>query len=233
MKTSFLKHQSIWMGILLAGLVVISVYAHHPESQFKVENNDTDPKTLVLTGFNFGFEAGANSDGLPDGWGRWGTPSYDFIIDSEVKHSGNYSLRIEARAGEDSSVGFGCPHLAIPADEYSGKTVTLKAFMKLEDVEKPIGLLLRVDGNPNEILVFDNMQRKGIVGTHDWKEYSVTVNLPKNAKTINIGAIHSGKGKLWVDDFQVSINKNYNFDFEIASDPDGLPDGWIRWGAPS
>ena len=230
MNTIFSKRQRTWMYILLAGLAVITANAFRPASQ---SNNDSDPNTIVITGYNFGFETGVNSDGLPDGWGRWGTPSYDFIIDSEVKHSGNHSLRIEAHDGEITQGGFGCPRLTIPAEEYTGKTVTLKAFMKLEDVEKPIGLLLRIDGNPNETLAFDNMQRKGIVGTHDWKEYSVTVNLPKNAKTINIGAIHSGKGKLWVDDFQVSINKSFNFGFEIVSNPDGLPDGWIRWGATS
>jgi SagB-type dehydrogenase family enzyme len=65
--------------------------------------------------------------------------------------------------------------------------------------------MLRIDGNSGG-LQFDNMMQKGIIGTQDWTEYSVTLPLPEAAKMIYIGAILSGKGILWIDDFQILID---------------------------
>jgi len=246
MKTSFFKRQRTWIIILLAGLIIIIGSMYWSGYRFKAENylplasNKTDTTALVLTGFNFGFETVSNPNGLPDGWELWGSyyASYSYIVDSLVKHSGNYSLRIEPNANDTAKNVFGCPHLAIPV-EFAGKTATVKAFMKFEDAENPIGLLLRIDGDSSKMLAFDNMQQRGIKGTQDWTEYSVTVDLPQNAKTIHIGAILSGKGKLWIDDFQVSIGnkkvveQDFNFGFETVSYSAEMPDGWGKWGYPS
>jgi len=214
MKMSFFKRQGAWVCLLVIGLAIVCVCAFHPKSRFNIENYlpmlncsaENDTSTFVLTGYNFGFETVTYPTGLPDGWNRWGSLSYACKLDSVEKHSGKYSIRIESRSKEIATEGFGCPFFAIPA-KYAGKTVTVKAFMKLEDVEIPIGLLLRIDDNKGNIVAFDNMQQREITGTCDWREYSVTVDLPPNAKTIYIGAIHSGKGKLWVDDFQVLIGR--------------------------
>ncbi len=238
MKSSFSKRRNAWVCLLVAGLMLSSLFngfipAHAENAMLPVRSSildDPDTSDLILNGFNFGFETVSNTEGLPDGWGRWGAPSYQIVLDSEVKHSGKYALRIESVTKDYAPNEFGCPRFSIPVD-FTGKTVTVKAFMKLEGVERPIGLLLRVDGESGS-LAFDNMQQRRIVGTHDWKEYSVTVDLPANAKMIHIGALHSGPGKLWVDDFQVIIGRkyDYNLGFEKVSKPEGLPDGWLNWG---
>jgi hypothetical protein len=78
--------------------------------------------------------------------------------------------------------------------------------MKFKDVANgPVGLLLRIDGETGG-LEFDNMHEKNIQGTADWKLYSVTLHLPQNATKIYIGALLSGTGQLWVDDFEVLID---------------------------
>ena len=145
-----------------------------------------------------------NKKYIKHGWFRWGMPSYNIQLDSVVKQSGKYALRVEPKE-EAAEQEFGCPAFSIPAI-YEGKTVTLKALMKFENVESPIGLLLRIDGNSGS-LQFDNMMQKGITGTQDWTEYSVILPLPEEAKTIYIGAILSGKkGTLWINNFQVFID---------------------------
>ena len=154
--------------------------------------------------FNFDFENTTNPNGLPDGWFRWGMPSYNIQPDSVVKHSGKYALRVEPKE-EAEEQDFGCPAFAIPAI-YEGTRITLKALMKFENAESPIGLLLRIDGNTG-VLLFDNMIQRGITGTQDWTEYSVTLPLPEEAKTINIGGTLMGKtGRLWINNFQVLID---------------------------
>jgi hypothetical protein len=78
----------------------------------------------------------------------------------------------------------------------------------MENISSPIGLLLRIDGpsGGTKSLEFDNMQEKGIKGNSGWVLYSVKLPLPMEGKAIYIGAINSGTGRLWVDDFQVLID---------------------------
>ncbi len=209
MKTPFLKRQSTWICILLVGLVGIAAFLFFSTDKFKVEDYLPYLKAdKTATDYNLGFEKVYNTAQLPDGWFKWGHPIYDVKVDSVIKHSGKYALRIEPRGqiiGPARSMEFSCPTLAIPA-RYAGKNVTVKAFMRTEDVDQPIGLMLRIDGKPDRVLQFDNMQHRGITGSGNWEEYSVTLPLPQRAETIYIGAILSGKGKLWIDDFQVLID---------------------------
>jgi C-terminal processing protease CtpA/Prc len=87
-----------------------------------------------------------------------------------------------------------------------GDTITVKAWMKLKNVRGAIGLLLRIDKRKDEMLAFDNMMQKEISGSRDWEEYSVSLPLPEEARTIHIGAILQGKGKLWADNFSLWID---------------------------
>jgi len=64
--------------------------------------------------FNLDFETVTNPDGLPDGWFRWGMPPYNIQLDSVVKRSGKYALRVEATE-EATAQDFGCPAFSIPA----------------------------------------------------------------------------------------------------------------------
>ncbi|MCJ7448351.1 MAG: S41 family peptidase [Bacteroidales bacterium] len=158
---------------------------------------------VVTTDFNFGFENTSITQKLPDKWFQWGS-NYLISIDTSIKHSGENSIIIQPSEGRTAN-SFGCVAYSIPA-QYEGKEIELRAFMKLLDVsEGPIGLMLRIDGSSGS-LQFDNMQRKNIMGTSDWTLYSVKLPYPQRAKTIYIGAILSGKGQLWVDDFELLID---------------------------
>ena len=161
---------------------------------------------LVLFGqneYNFGFEKSNNIFSMPTSWFRWGE-GYSLIPDTSIKHSGKFSVLITPQK-EHTSESFGCIATSMPA-LYSCKKIEVRAWMKFENVtDGPVGLLLRIDGVSHP-LEFDNMQKKNIRGTSDWKQYSVKLPYPKNAKTIYIGALLSGGGKLWVDDFEVYVD---------------------------
>jgi C-terminal processing protease CtpA/Prc len=155
------------------------------------------------TDFNLGFENTVLKKALPDNWFVWGS-GYTLSIDTVVKHSGKNSVRIEPK-GEVSEKLFGCVAFAIPA-KYKAKKIKVQAWMKLQNIsDGPIGLLLRIDGE-SDILQFDNMQQMNIQGTKDWELYTVELPYPDKAKKIYIGAINSGKGQLWVDDFQLFLD---------------------------
>lgn len=155
-------------------------------------------------GFNFDFEKTSGKGQLPDNWMNWSGVGYSLRIDSSVKYSGNTSLLIESTKKMDNSFG-GCGYPILA--NYQGKQIEVRAYMKLQNVANgPIGLLLRIDDENNVPVMFDNMRKKNIQGTSDWTLYSVKLPFPENAKTIYIGALLTGTGKLWVDNFQLLID---------------------------
>ena len=169
-----------------------------------MSSNFISCQTLNKTDFNFGFEKISNIGGLPDQWFKWGMEDFIIKIDTIEKHSGSASVLIE-HEGPRAQGSFGCVAHSVPAI-YEGKQIELRAYLKLQNVEDgQIGLMLRIDGESGG-LQFDNLQQENIHGTSDWTMYSVILPLPENATTIYIGAILSGTGKLWADDFQLLID---------------------------
>ena len=166
---------------------------------------------LVPTEFNFGFERNLQNQKLPDGWFQWGS-NYQLEIDTTIVHNGRKSILIQ------------------PADIRTKGSFGCVAYMKLQDVsDGPIGLLLRIDGSSGT-LEFDNMQQRNIMGSKDWTSYSVKLPYPEGANGIYFGAMLSGNGRLWVDDFEVLIDgvpiekvmqvqvKEYNADIDREFD---------------
>lgn len=149
--------------------------------------------------FNFGFEENKTNSELSDGWFKWG--NYDLSVDSD-SHSGKYSGKITSK----EPVSFGSIVYRIPAN-YSGKKIRVEGFMKTKDVKgSHAGLLLRVDTEETSV-VFDNMKAQAIIGTNDWKKYSIELDYPEEeAKMIYVAGILVGSGEAWFDDFQVFID---------------------------
>jgi C-terminal processing protease CtpA/Prc len=152
--------------------------------------------------YNFDFELPPLTNGMPPKWQLW-TRANEFVVstDSKIKQGGKLSTLIMCKKNTDK---FECIAVSIPAT-IKGDTITVKAYMKLKDVTGTIGLLLRIDGK-YAMLAFDNMMQKEINGSRDWEEYTVSLPLAEDAKTIHIGAILQGKGKLWVDNFSLWID---------------------------
>ena len=154
--------------------------------------------------FNFDLETTSKNNTIPDGWKIWGSTKYLVKTDSTIKHSGNYSVSIESTDSVQEN-SFGGFSYQIPA-KYAGSQIELRAYIKMQAVSNgSIGLVLRIEGN-SSVLGIDNMLRKNIHGTSDWTMYSVQLPLPEKAKTITIGTILAGKGKINIDDFQILID---------------------------
>ncbi len=89
---------------------------------------------------------------------------------------------------------------------FRGNQILLKGFLKTENVKNGYaGLWLRLDGEGGN-LGFDNMKNRGLTGTNDWKEFSITLNFSEDVQTINAGALLVGEGIVWVDDLSVEID---------------------------
>lgn len=150
---------------------------------------------------NFNLEQ-RSVDGTPAGWNRFGN-NYLFSLDSTTRHGGQYSLRI----AYTNEKGFSAADWVIPAT-FSGKNMTLKAFIKTQDIDSDAyaGLWMRIEDKTGNVIGFDNMQSRGIKGTTDWKEYSISLPITEKATTIHIGGLLVGKGTAWFDDFSLLVD---------------------------
>jgi hypothetical protein len=148
--------------------------------------------------FNFDFESVDN--GKPKDWKYFGSSNYNLAIDTINIKSGKYSASIEFKEGNPD---YGAWAFKIP-DNYDGKKITLTGFIKTENVSDGYaGLWMRIDPS----IAFHNMKEKGIKGTTDWTKYEITLEMnPRETKQIIIGALLVGKGKMWIDNFTVTID---------------------------
>ncbi len=154
------------------------------------------PATEQVTNqVSFGFEETTLGD-----WSLSASLAQDYAIslDSKVSHNGQNSLLLAPLIPDPT--GFGAIARQYDPANYLGKRVRLRAFIKTEAVNKWAGLIMRVDGSKNAVLNFDNMQNRPIVGTTNWKQYSVVLDVPANTTGLFIGVMMEGTGKVWLDD---------------------------------
>jgi len=114
--------------------------------------------------------------------------------------SGKYSATIEFKQGDPS---FRAWAFTIPGN-YAGKKITLTGYIKTENVtDGYAGLWMRIDPS----IAFDNMNKNGVKGTTDWAKYEITLDMnPEKTKQIVVGGLLVGKGKMWLDNFKVTVD---------------------------
>jgi hypothetical protein len=138
--------------------------------------------------------------GAPAGWTA--TPEGTVFSDDKIVHAGKWAARLER--SPESSGAFSSLHGAIAMD-FAGKTIELRGFLRLQQVEGFTGLWMREDGEGGRV-AFENMQRKQLKGTSDWTEYSISLPIQPEGSTLFFGIVLAGTGKVWVDDLQLLVD---------------------------
>jgi hypothetical protein len=150
-----------------------------------------------------------NNNKTPTGWFPAGSnPSeYEMGIDNSVFQNGQACAYIKSKSPKENQ--FGTLMQTISAENYLGKRLMLSGYIKSEDVNGWSGMWMRIDGESNQQLGFDNMRDRAIQGTTDWKKYEIVLDIPENSTTINYGVLLGGDGKVWFDNFQLKeVDKN-------------------------
>lgn len=136
---------------------------------------------------------------LPKGWMPSGTDpqDYEMGVDYKTIHQGKASGYIMSK--KDDARGFATMMQVFKATMYKGERLRLSGFIKTEDVVNWAGLWMRIDGEYEEVLSFDNMQDRPLKGTTNWNQYSIVLDVPEQSTVISFGILLYGKGKVWVD----------------------------------
>ncbi len=149
------------------------------------------------TTYNLDFETLENETSKD--WEIFGNGEYKIAYDQITFQHGIVSGSIESidDKGDFKALSYKIPY------GFSGKKIKLTGYIKTENVAGGwAGLWMRIDPQ----VAFDNMQSRGITGTTDWKKYDIELDLINSAKTIVVGGLLVGTGKMWVDNLSVTID---------------------------
>lgn len=136
----------------------------------------------------------------PHGWFENGsnTGAYIVGVDSLETWGGMPSGYVKSDGASEKDFG-GMMQMTL-AENFLGQRLRLRGWIKTESADDGGGhLWMRVDGHQaGATLQFDNMDQRAAMGTSDWQEYSVVLDVPPNANAIAYGFFLKGRGKMWV-----------------------------------
>jgi hypothetical protein len=189
--------------IALAGCTSSAVTPPSPPTQA------TTPAGRSITLVNQGFESSEPGIlGAPAGWFAFqhaGPPSYAFTLDTGTAHSGSRSLRIDSVGPEI----YGAIVQRVPATAYRGRTLRYSVWMKTRAVAghgpgTGAGPTMQpyAGGYPVGGIEFADAL---LSGTHDWTRLEVSLAVPPNADSLEIGVKLGGRGSVWLDDAELGL----------------------------
>ncbi|HEY9838861.1 MAG: hypothetical protein ACAI44_21365 [Candidatus Sericytochromatia bacterium] len=168
---------------------------------------------LTLLTLSFCLQAGAAfaADDLPKGWFKAGSDpgGYEIRRDPQNIYTGagarGQANSISIRGLSTARSGFTTLMQSIRAQNYLGKRVRLSAWVKSQTLTGWAGLWMRIDGEGDKTLGFDNMQNRSITGTIGWKQVAVVLDVPPQSKYIAFGLLSSGLGTVWMDGLKFEV----------------------------
>ena len=111
--------------------------------------------------------------------------------------------------GVNSPVGVGNLYQSISAAVYRGKTIRLRAWLRLEGAADPSDraqLWLSVDRGNGTVQSFE--KTNGMirpVQSDEWAAREITAEIAKDATFIEFGIMSYGRGRAWVDDVSFEV----------------------------
>lgn len=171
----------------------------------------------------------ANNPSALKGWFLSGShpQDYEMGVDRTVVHQGSTSGYLRALTPMDPGA-FATMMQQFKADKYRGKRMRFSGFVKTDNVAEYCGLWMRIDNHAEDVLQFDNMNDRRIIGSTNWNHYAIVLDVPEESATISIGVLLMGAGKVWVDSFRFEEvdpsvpTTNLDFHYELLDEPSNL-----------
>jgi beta-lactamase regulating signal transducer with metallopeptidase domain len=180
-------------------LVLVGVLVLTRESLAQKPAAAETPKAIVAT------SSPNVTAAAPAGWWKNGSKTAAYVagVDRDQVHNGLASAYVKSI--EPAIDGFGGMMQMCNAENFTGKRLRFSAWMKTEDAKDGgAHLWFRVDGKEkDQMLQFDNMGNRPVMGTTDWQLYSLVLDVPSNAGALAYGFFVSGTGHAWVSGVKI------------------------------
>jgi len=181
-----LKSNKIYPLIFLITLTIFALYWFYPKSE-------TTNKTLQCQQLSDWIHTGKN---ITDYYGcldeNMGFPAPSAYITNKIATPKGFTTLLQS--------GW--------LEEFRGKQVKLTMDVKANNIANYVGLFIRADGDStDQDLAFINsaMADNLITESFDWKEHSLTINVPNETVTLVYGLYMDGAGEIWMDNVQLAV----------------------------
>lgn len=174
-------------------------------------------------------EVNLKNEQLLKGWSLSGSHpfNYQMGIDRETVHKGKASGFLKAITVQ-SHGEFATMMQQFKAEKYLGKRIKLSGFIKTKDIDGFCGFWMRVDDSLGDVLQFDNMSDRPIVGNNEWNHHHIVLDVPEKSTVIAFGVLLSGNGQVWMDELKFEeVDKqtpttNIDFSTDLLDEPVNL-----------
>ncbi|HCX47595.1 MAG TPA: AraC family transcriptional regulator [Bacillus sp. (in: Bacteria)] len=174
-------------------------------------------------------EVKLKNEQLLKGWQLSGSHpfNYQMGIDREIFHKGKASGFLKSVTVQ-SQGEFATMMQQFKAEKFLGKRIKLSGFIKTKDVGGFCGFWMRVDDALGDVLQFDNMSDRPVVGNSEWNHYAIVLDVPENSVVIAFGVLLSGNGQVWIDELKFEeVDKetpttNIDFSADLLDEPTNL-----------
>lgn len=150
---------------------------------------------------------------LPKDWSIKKIIGFDFGLDKEIKYSGANSFNIKSTQTIDSNKFIPFSQV-VNFDVQNFKKIAITVYIKSKDITGNAGLWCQIWNKDDKQIGFQNLelQKTKIIGTTDWKKYSISLVVNSNCKKLLLGGYLQGTGSVWYDNFSIE-------NLEFASTP--------------
>jgi len=191
--------------LIRISVVLLSLFLYGCKTE-PVPVPEPEEAGLDLSGWNLDFEVRhPSSNSFPAHWYASGE-RFVSSLDHMEKQSGLLSFKVERLSDPHNSGPFRLIGKNLPREDFAGKIVEFKGWIKTKNVQNGYaGLWFMVWGENDVLLGSDGMFFRGLIGDNDWTQVSITMDVSKEAKTIQFGASLYGTGTAWFDNFEIVI----------------------------
>ncbi len=189
---------------------VLKEFAEEPESAMARTSLDSMKRSRGSSGSgprNLRFEVGTVGKAPPG----WIVPELPQVADhwAEIRNSGcREGMKCALLLIPDNAPGFGYLMQTFSAAQYRGKTVRLRAWMKIEanDSYDHAQMSLSIDRSKGRIGFYDDLNDRPVQSA-EWTMREITTRVYDDATFITVGAISKGRGRVWLDGASFEIVK--------------------------
>ena len=142
---------------------------------------------------------------IPAGWSLGGSNPQDYAVGVDLGEQVSGYASAYLKAASSNPVGFVTLMQNFKANNYRAQRIKLSAYIKTRYIGGWAALWMRVNDASGKPLSFDDMRDRPLIGSSEWTEIDVVLDVPPISDEISFGILLQGRGQVWIDNIKVTI----------------------------
>ena len=142
---------------------------------------------------------------IPNGWLLGGSNPLDYAVGVDLGEQVSGYASAYLKATSSNPVGFVTLMQNFKANNYRAQRIKLSAYIKTRYVGGWAALWMRVNDTNGKPLSFDDMRDRPLMGSSEWTEINIVLDVPPISDEISFGILLQGRGQIWIDNVKFTI----------------------------